>query len=79
MSLQQDVVANQAVKIGGLWVAIGISDWTDAASFLAFLLSLAAACEYLWKKAIRPLLVYYGYAKPRKRRRYETKEGFDDE
>lgn len=79
MNLQQDAIAFQGAKIGGLWLAIGITSWTDAAAFLAFLLSLAACCEYMWKKAIRPLMVRYGYAKPRKRRSYERKEGFDDE
>lgn len=79
MNLQQEAIAHQGAKIGAIWATIGITSWAEAASFLAFLLSLAAVAEYLWKKAIRPLMVRYGYAEPRKRRNYETKEYFDDE
>lgn len=71
MNFQQEAVANQAVKIGGIWMAIGITSWAEAASFLAFLLSLAAVCEYLWKKLIRPTLVRYGKLPARKRRKFE--------
>jgi hypothetical protein len=57
-------VANQGAKIGIVWISIGITSWAEAASFLAFVLSLLALCEYLWKKVVRPLLVRFGYMKP---------------
>ena len=79
MNLQQEAVTHQAAKLGVVWAAIGITSWAEAASFLAFLLSLAAVCEYLWKKVVRPILVRSGYVQPRKRRRYEHKEYLDDE
>lgn len=58
-----NAVASQGAKIGLVWAAIGISSWTDAAAFLAFVLSFLALSEYLWKKMIRPALVCMGYMK----------------
>lgn len=58
-------VANQGAKIGIVWISIGVTSWAEAASFMAFVLSALALCEYLWKKAIRPMGVRLGYCKPR--------------
>jgi hypothetical protein len=63
-----NVVASQGAKIGFVWAAIGISSWTDAAAFLAFVLSLLALSEYLWKKMIRPMLASMGYCSSAKKR-----------
>lgn len=63
-----NVVASQGAKIGAVWAVIGISSWTDAAAFLAFVLSLLALSEYIWKKILRPSLAALGYCKPAKKR-----------
>lgn len=64
----QEVVANLGPKIGGIWLAIGVSSWSEAAAFLAFILSFLALSEWMWKKAIRPTLAHMGYVKPIKRK-----------
>lgn len=64
----QEVVANLGPKIGAIWVAIGVSSWSEAAGFLAFILSFLALSEWVWKKVVRPALTYFGYMKPVKRK-----------
>ncbi len=61
-------VAHQGAKIGVVWLSIGITTWAEAASFVAFVLSALALCEYLWKKIGRPVLESLGYIKPIKRK-----------
>ena len=76
-----NVVASQGAKIGFVWAAIGISSWTDAAAFLAFILSLLALSEYLWKKIIRPTLASMGYVKfaPKRRKLIEVGNEYEEE
>lgn len=64
----QEVVANVGYKIGALWLGIGVTSWSEAAAFFAAVLSFLALAEWIWKKALRPSLVYMGYAKPIKRK-----------
>lgn len=64
----QEVVANAGYKIGAVWFGIGVSSWSEAAAFFAAVLSFLALAEWVWKKALRPFLVYFGYAKPIKRK-----------
>lgn len=63
-----NAVANQGAKIGAVWLSVGITSWTDAAAFLAFVLSALALTEYVWKKIVRPILVDFGYLKSAKKR-----------
>jgi len=65
--LKQEVVNNLGAKLGTIWTAIGLSSWSEAAGFLAFILSFLALAEWVWKKALRPILVHYGKLKPQKR------------
>lgn len=65
--LKQEVVANVGPKLGAIWTAIGLSNWSEAAGFLAFILSFLALAEWIWKKIVRPILVHYGKVKPHKR------------
>lgn len=37
-------------KIISVWAAIGVSSWTEAAAFVAFLYSCILIAEWLWKK-----------------------------
>lgn len=64
----QEVVANLGTKIGSIWLAIGISSWSEAAGFLAFILSFLALSEWVWKKAFRPALVYFDFIQIPKRK-----------
>lgn len=58
-------IENLPAKIGVVWAAYGITTWQDVAGFLAAVLSALALAEWLWKKAVRPLMVYLGYMKPK--------------
>lgn len=74
LSMNSEHVTNQGPKLAVIWAAWGITTWQEAAGFLAFILSFLAFCEWMWKKAIRPLLVWKGYLKPIKRKVYEVEE-----
>ena len=63
-----NVVANQGAKIGVIWAMLGIGSWSEAAAFLAFVLSALALTEYIWKKMLRPLLASIGVMKFAKQR-----------
>jgi len=63
-----DEIQGKLVKAGTAWAAVGITSWTDAASFVAFLYSLALLTEWVWKKVIRPALVKHGYLKADRRK-----------
>jgi hypothetical protein len=63
--MNSDTVTNQGTKLLFVWGSIVITSWAEAASFLAFVLSALALCEYLWKKVVRPALVHFGYIAPR--------------
>lgn len=54
-------IQGKLVKTVTAWGAIGITSWAEAASFFACLYTIALLCEWLWKKAIRPMLVNRGY------------------
>lgn len=69
-------IENQALKIGAIWSAWGISSWSDMAGFLAAILSILALGEWVWKKALRPLLIRWGYMKYQRPNR---REGDDDD
>lgn len=74
LSMNTEHISNQGPKIAVVWAAWGITTWQEAAGFLAFVLSALAFAEYIWKKAIRPILVWRGYMKPVKRKIYEIEE-----
>lgn len=67
--MMQNDVTNTGVKIFAVWTAYGVSSWTEAAGFLAFILSALALGEWLWKKLFRPMAEYAGWIKPLPRRR----------
>lgn len=74
MTQQHEAVTNQAAKIVGIWAAIGITSWAEAASFLAFVLSALALGEYIWKKVVRRLLERTGYVQPKRRKIVEVED-----
>lgn len=51
-------------KIASVWAAVGITSWSEAASFVAFLYTLFLFGLKIWTVVIRPLLVNKGYLKP---------------
>lgn len=63
----EEVVKNLGPKIGGIWLMIGVGSWSEAAAFFAAVLSFLALAEWVWKKAVRPILVHFGKLPPPKR------------
>ena len=61
-------ITHLGAKISLVWASIGITSWTDAASFLAFILSALALTEYTIKKIAIPFGEYMGWLKPRKKK-----------
>ena len=59
----------------GVWALVGISSWSEAASFvgviagsLAAFFSLLLITEWWWKKLWRPLFEGWGWIKPMRHR-----------
>lgn len=61
MSQHQEEIAAPVIKTLTVWGAIGITSWAEAASFAAFLYSLALLSEWLWKRLIKPFLISRGW------------------
>jgi FtsH-binding integral membrane protein len=51
-------------KILWVWSFVGITSWSEAASFAACCLTCWIFFGHIWREAVRPLLVHFGYAKP---------------
>lgn len=45
-------------KLGSLWAAVGVTSWADVAAALAALYSVLLIGEWLWKKMIKPFMVW---------------------
>lgn len=54
---KEGVVA--AMKLGSVWAAVGVTSWADVAAFLAAIYSALLIAEFLWKKVIKPFLVWW--------------------
>jgi hypothetical protein len=51
-------------KLAGVWTVVGITSWSEAASFMAFCLTCWIFGGHIWRDALRPLLVHFGIVKP---------------
>lgn len=60
MNDQTSSIASPVTKVVTAWTAIGITSWAEAASFAAFLYSMALLGEWVWKRIIRPMLISRG-------------------
>lgn len=53
-----------AAKVAGVWGVVGITSWSEAASFMAFCLTCWIFGRHVWRDALRPMLERFGYVKP---------------
>lgn len=60
---EQATIAAPFTKMATVWAAIGITSWTEAASFVAFIYSAILLLEWTWKKIVRPLMICNGFIK----------------
>lgn len=51
-------------KVGGIWGAVGVTSWSEAASFMAFCLTCWVLGRHIWRDALRPILERCGYIRP---------------
>jgi hypothetical protein len=59
--MNQHEIQNQAFKVGSAWALIGITSWAELGAFLGAIYSALLICEWLWKKAVKPMLIARGY------------------
>ncbi len=55
MNETTETIATPILKIAGVWAAVGITSWSEAASFAAFCFSCLLIIEFVWKK-IKPFI-----------------------
>jgi hypothetical protein len=49
----ESTVGMPVAKVISVWAAIGITSWTEAAAFVAFLYSCILIAEWFWKKFVK--------------------------
>lgn len=62
-------VAAPEVKIASAWGAVAVTSWTDFASMIAAIYTMALFGEWLWKKFFRPMAESRGWLRRIKRRK----------
>jgi hypothetical protein len=63
MHPQADTGGNLLLKIAGLWAMIGVTSWSEAASFAAFCLTVYLFARHIWRDIVRPFLEDKGIVK----------------
>lgn len=48
-------------KIASVWAAVGVTSWSEAASFVAFLYTLCLFSRWVWIHGIKPICVRRGW------------------
>lgn len=70
---QSTSVASPGVKLATAWLAaLGISSWSDAAAFIAFIYTLCLLGEWLWKRVGRSFCEKRGWVKRAQRRKDDS-------
>ena len=73
MSMEQSTsITSPGIKIVTAWAAVGITSWTEAAAFAAFIYTCALLAELIWKNIARPFCEARGWIE-RKRRRHDDR------
>lgn len=55
MDTQHDTFAIQIAKIASAWAAVGVTSWSEFASFLAALYTLCLLGQWFLKNVVRPV------------------------
>lgn len=61
MDNQTDSGVTLLAKIAGVWGVIGITSWSEAASFAAFVYTMWLIASKFWRDILRPLCVQRGW------------------
>lgn len=67
-------------KILGVWGLVGITSWSEAASFAAFCLTMWILGRHVWRDALRPIGERFGWLNPltQQQLKEEAAAGGDD-
>ena len=65
---QATSVGAPVAKVVSVWVAVKITSWADAASFVACMYTLILLGEWFWRRCGRPFLESRGWIARRRRR-----------
>lgn len=60
---EQTNIVGWPAKIASAWALIGITSWSEAAAFTAFVYTSCLLLEWVWKKVIKPVLIERGVIK----------------
>jgi hypothetical protein len=65
MNEQAQTGGGVLLRVVGIWAMIGVTTWSEAASFAAFCLTVYLILRHVWRDIVRPFLVFVGWARPR--------------
>ena len=65
-------------KLVALFALVGISSWSEAASFFTAILTASMTVRFYWRNVWRPLLEDKGFLKRKRRRKTDRKDNDDD-
>jgi hypothetical protein len=60
--------------IAGVWLTVGITSWSEAASFAAFCFTMYLLLRHIWRDIVRPSLEAMHVIKPHKVTRQDVLE-----
>jgi hypothetical protein len=58
-------------KVASAWAAVGVTSWSELASFLAAIYTAILMAEWFWKRFWRPVFERRGWVKPKRGRRHD--------
>lgn len=61
-------------KVVSVWIAFGVTSWSDVAAIAAAFYSILLIGEWFYKRFWRDLFVRWGWVKPKLRRRDDTED-----
>ncbi len=61
--MDKETTVATAAKIGGVWTMVGITSWSEAASFAAFIYTSWLIGQKAWKEVIKPAMQRRGWIK----------------
>jgi hypothetical protein len=64
MDNQGDTQSWLYAKLLGIWGLVGVTSWSEAASFMAFVLTCWVFGRHVWRDALRPILEHFKLIAP---------------
>lgn len=74
MNEQISSVSAPVTKIASVWLAFGITSWSDIAAIAAASYSMLLIGEWFYKRFWRDIFVRWGWVKPKLRRQMDVED-----